>query len=52
MTAVNGDAYPDLVRHFQNQSGAWHTGQSTAAVTDTLNDGVTFTGTDSICLVD
>lgn len=51
VSAVNDDAYPDLVCHFDNAADGWQAGQSAATVTGRLNDGVPFTGSDNICLV-
>lgn len=49
--SVNGDAYPDLLCHFDNVAGGWRPGQNTAAVSGKFVDGVPFVGSDNICLV-
>jgi hypothetical protein len=47
----NGDSFPDLVCHFEDDSTTWNGGTSTATVTGGLVDGLLFEGTDSICIV-
>ncbi len=47
----NGDSFPDLVCHFEDDSNTWSGGTSTATVTGELLDGTHFEGTDSICIV-
>ena len=47
----NGDAYLDLVCHFEDDASAWSPGSEDATLTGTLLDGSAFEGTDSICVV-
>jgi len=48
---VNGDAYPDMVCQFVDDSSAWSAGNDEASLTGKLLDGSDFAGSDSICLV-
>jgi len=47
----NGDAYLDLVCHFEDDADSWDPGVGEATLTGTLFDGTEFEGTDSICIV-
>jgi hypothetical protein len=48
---VNGDAFDDMLCHFENGSNNWTPGQTTASVTGKLADGTPFEGVDRVCLV-
>lgn len=49
---VNGDAYLDLVCHFDDNAENWSPGgDEQASLEGTLNDGRPFSGADDICLV-
>ena len=48
---VNGDSYPDLVCHFEDQPENWAGGDDTATLQGELNDGAIIEGHDSICIV-
>jgi hypothetical protein len=48
---VNGDAYPDLVCHFEDDPNNWTAGDSIATLTGMLNDGTAIEGIDDICVV-
>jgi hypothetical protein len=47
----NGDAYLDLVCHFEDDASNWSAGSENATLSGTLFDGSEFEGTDSICVV-
>ena len=47
----NGDPFPDLVCHFEDDASSWTGGNATATVTGELFDGPPIVGTDSICIV-
>ncbi len=47
----NGDGYPDLVCHFEDDAEYWAGGGDTGTVTGVLYDGTEFEGSDSICIV-
>jgi len=47
----NGDAYLDLVCHFEDDADNWSAGSETATLTGMLLDNSEFEGTDSICVV-
>lgn len=47
----NGDAYLDLVCHFDDDAGSWVPGDDEATLTGNLSDGQPFEGSDSICIV-
>lgn len=48
---VNRDRYPDLVLHFSTQSLNLHARDIIATLTGKTNDGITFTGSDSVRIV-
>ena len=48
---VNGDSYPDLVCHFEDQPENWAGGDDTATLQGELNAGAIIEGHDSICIV-
>ena len=47
----NGDAFPDLVCHFQTDSDQWVDGGGLALLTGALFDGTAIEGTDAVRLV-
>lgn len=47
----NGDAYLDLVCHFEDDADSWEPGEGEATLTGSLFDLTEFEGTDSICVV-
>jgi hypothetical protein len=47
----NGDAYLDLVCHFEDDTSSWVPGDGEATVTGNLFDLTEFEGTDTICVV-
>ncbi|MCU7800866.1 MAG: hypothetical protein KZQ70_12155 [gamma proteobacterium symbiont of Lucinoma myriamae] len=47
----NDDEYLDLVCHFEDDATNWNVGNGDATLTGSLYDGVSFEGTDSICIV-
>lgn len=47
----DGDAFLDLVCHFEDDANNWEPGDGDATLTGTLLDGSEFEGTDSICVV-
>ena len=49
--SVNGDAFPDMVCHFEDEAANWSPGAGVASLTGVLMDGTAFEGTDSICVV-
>ena len=51
VSSVNGDAFDDMLCHFENGSNNWTPGQTTASVTGKLADGTPFEGVDRVCLV-
>lgn len=51
MEDSNGDAYLDLVCHFEDDADNWSPGSESATLTGVLLDGNEFAGTDSICVV-
>ena len=48
---VNGDAEPDLVCKFEDDSTNWEPDDTTATLTGELLDGTSIQGSDSICVV-
>ena len=48
---VNDDEFLDLVCHFEDNSDYWSPGDGVAGLTGELQDGTSFKGTDSICVV-
>lgn len=48
---VTGDAYLDLVCHFEDDPDFWSGGETSATVTGELFDGTAIEGTDEICIV-
>ena len=48
---ANGDAYLDLVCHFEDDSSAWVEGGDQATLEASLLDGTPIRGTDSVCMV-
>lgn len=51
LESVNGDAYLDLVCHFEDDADSWGPGDGEATLTGRLFDLTEFEGTDSICVV-
>jgi hypothetical protein len=47
---VNGDAYDDLVCHFDNSPADWQPGQASALLTGKLVNGVPIQGSQNICV--
>lgn len=47
----NGDAYLDLICHFEDDASNWSAGSESATLSGTLFDGGEFEGMDSICVV-
>ena len=47
----NGDAFPDLVCHFEDDPESWTPGSTMGTVTGALLDGMPIEATDSICIV-
>jgi len=47
----DGDAFLDLVCHFEDDSTNWNPGEGDATLTGSLFDDTAFEGSDSICIV-
>lgn len=50
VTQVNGDAYPDLLCHFENAAVNWQPGQTSVTLAGKLHNGLPLTGSDSVCV--
>ena len=47
---VNADGYMDLICQFQNTSSNWTPGQTSVALSGTLRNGLSVSGTDTVCV--
>lgn len=50
ISQVNGDAYDDLVCHFENSPGSWQPGQTAALLTGKLFNGVPIHASATVCV--